>query len=307
MVEKHQQKLKFVCIPIKIWKMYNDTGDLSEFQFRLVMLIDSLCHEDSGCWASNAYLAKKMRSSVRHIISTTKELREMGLVREIGTVTIGNLKFNIKETEMSPVKIAAPTLKKQNKLSQAVIALQSKTKKSVQVNLYKLMPQPCEKDSTHELEIMPTHELEIMPTHEPQFTQSISNKELNGNRENKVAHRNGVCSDGFFDRPEKRTPEYLFAQRLDAILREHGKIILRKTNLTKWSIPFRELLKHRSEDQIDSILDWYDENIDNEWCPQKYAAKTFCEDYPKLEEARKRLAQKEQERKYREAKEQQYQ
>jgi hypothetical protein len=81
------------------------------------------------------------------------------------------------------------------------------------------------------------------------------------------------------------------ASRFYEIISRHRKL-MRRPKGAAWPLAFKELLTHRSTEQIVKVLDWYDKNIHDQFTPQKYSAETFCRDFVAVESAMQRQLQK---------------
>lgn len=82
-VPKHDvDKFAGVWIPVNIFRRFWD-GKISTREMVLLATIDSLIGM-RGCFASNAYLAKRCRVKEPEISRMISRLKKMGLIRQIG-------------------------------------------------------------------------------------------------------------------------------------------------------------------------------------------------------------------------------
>ena len=90
---------------------------------------------------------------------------------------------------------------------------------------------------------------------------------------------------GFFDIGVQREKDVsdVFAERLYDLLSEK-RLIFRRPSLKAWATEIRGFinLSGYSPDEIDSVLNWYKENVSSPYTPQAFSAKSFCEKFGRL-------------------------
>ena len=119
------------------------------------------------------------------------------------------------------------------------------------------------------------------PTHSYKNNLSNNKKNLSVARQAGNGVRNGFVSN---DEPQLETK---LASQLERILIKHRKK-MSKVNLKSWSAEFRELLKERSEDEITSALQWFDDHIGDRYTPMFRSAAKFCREFCRIEDAMER-------------------
>jgi hypothetical protein len=83
-----------------------EEGDITTTDFVLLSIIDSLVDaRGEGCWASNGYLAKRLRVRSDHIQASIRKLCEIGLLRRVGTKKFQGRLHRVLETRWSRVNI----------------------------------------------------------------------------------------------------------------------------------------------------------------------------------------------------------
>jgi len=78
-----QEHCRGAWIPIEILRL-TENGILSHTEAFLLSLINNLCSEEEGCFASNEYLAKRMNVCVRAIQKSLAKFKSLGLIRQAG-------------------------------------------------------------------------------------------------------------------------------------------------------------------------------------------------------------------------------
>ena len=77
------------------------------------------------------------------------------------------------------------------------------------------------------------------------------------------------------------------ATYLHQALIRHNKV-MRRVSISAWSREFLRLSQSVEWSRIKKVLDWYCENIGGDFIPACYSASSFCEKFPKLEDAMRR-------------------
>jgi len=80
--EKHDRKFRGVWIPAWVFNMMDDDSlDLRPRDILMYATIDSLCDDEKGCWASNKYLAERLRITEDMTSRIVSKLRRLGMVK----------------------------------------------------------------------------------------------------------------------------------------------------------------------------------------------------------------------------------
>jgi len=86
----------------------------------------------------------------------------------------------------------------------------------------------------------------------------------------------------------KNSFEYKCSIQLYNGLKSKGKIIQTKIKLKEWMRHFRELMQSRTKRRITVVLNWYLKRFRERWCPKCYCARTFKENFARIEDAMRR-------------------
>ena len=99
-------KFRGSFIPAEIFHLLED-GTINPTEFALLAVIDSLVDARGvGCWASNSYLAKRVNVHIDRLRDILQKLKKMGLVIEVGYFLMEGLKRRTLETPWSRVDIS---------------------------------------------------------------------------------------------------------------------------------------------------------------------------------------------------------
>jgi len=90
-------------------------------------------------------------------------------------------------------------------------------------------------------------------------------------------------------KPSNKSFSKSCAQRLEKTIREKRKIF-RKVDQKKWAQHFCKLRMeyHLKKSRVTSVLKWYIAHFGEEFVPVAYSAKTFCDKFFQIEDARNR-------------------
>ncbi len=92
-------------IPIEVWELA-EKDIINWSELKLLLIIDSLVRSKGiGCWASLKHFASRLNLTSKHVSTIISRLKDLKLVRQLGTVTIRNLKYNLLETTWSRIFI----------------------------------------------------------------------------------------------------------------------------------------------------------------------------------------------------------
>jgi DNA-binding Lrp family transcriptional regulator len=96
--EPNEKRRRALVMPPEIVDMIV-AGTITFNDFRIAMCVDNYVdYKGSGCWASIGHLANKLDLSQNYVGKRIRYLRELGIIKQIGTVTINNWKRNLLET-----------------------------------------------------------------------------------------------------------------------------------------------------------------------------------------------------------------
>lgn len=100
----HKPQRRYVTFPIEIWELM-ESGDINWMEMRLYDLVNSLVKsKGEGCWASNAFLSKRLGVNIRRIQVYVQRGIKKGLLRQVGWKKVENKKFRILETAWSRIQ-----------------------------------------------------------------------------------------------------------------------------------------------------------------------------------------------------------
>src|SRR6185295_17314531 len=101
--EEHQLRCR-PSFPEEILFLIED-GEVGHSEALLLMYVDHLVHTRGvGCFASNAYLAKKLNLEVRQIQNIIAKMVKIGLLARVGTINRNGKDFRLMETAWSRIK-----------------------------------------------------------------------------------------------------------------------------------------------------------------------------------------------------------
>lgn len=275
-----QPQFRGVTIPADIW-LLNIKREITDSQMKLLLIIDSLVKpKGAGCWASCEYLAGSLNLSERQIKTMMGELKEKGLLIEVGEVTIRNLKHKIRETSWSRTE----------KTDHATRLAETKT------DLEKILKCPMKVYIfTGEVDFTCRGEANRMSRGEAGFTQTNtphSSEYLN--KEKKHPRRPGSGGENgglLIGSQEQQIPAERLASHQYNRLSGVGKIASSKSCIKKWALVFVELLKIRTYDQLMVLIDCSVDNIRDRYCPKIYSPKALQQKMPQLEDYMERRKQ----------------
>lgn len=61
-----------------------------------------------------------------------------------------------------------------------------------------------------------------------------------------------------------------------------GRKVQRRVDVSKWVKPMQALVDAHTKEEVSQVLEWYTANLDKEFTPQAYSARSFKEKYPAI-------------------------
>ena len=277
-------------IPIGLWEMCFTDKKINANEMALAVYIDSLVvYKKLGCWASNETLGKKFGWTKWHVSSVIKKLKALGILRQVGWVTIHNMKLRLLETSWS--RICDPGIdelgrKEARRRLKTSIQKKSKTS-SVRVKLLPL--EELNSVSTivqnHKGTLVRNHKGTIVQNH----NQVLNTKVFNNNREynSPAGAGEGAC----FSSSQKTLEhgECQFDKDCAALLhkkiKQEGNDNSTPVSLRRWPAEFAQLRKQRKDNRREIMYylrAYVSVGYGQRYIPDIQSAKAFREKYISL-------------------------
>lgn len=98
-------------------------------------------------------------------------------------------------------------------------------------------------------------------------------------------------------KPRETSYTYRTAQRILTVLATHRGVKPSTVNLYKWAEDLRKfMIRHEiTREEIDPVLDWWEQNIDDTYTPQVFAVKSFVDKFERLRHRSRQIPQKKEE------------
>lgn len=287
-----KEQVRGVYIPIDIWRLVEEER-LSFIEFRLLLYVENRVRcKGIGCWASNARIAKDLNRSPNHVSAMVSKLKDLGLVYEVGELTLRNLKYRILETCWSRV------LPDEEDRTELEIRIEKHL-----TDEFKCHVEVCYFQEKKLLERNPTltkNRKGSLPRNRKHIIP------LSGGRKNKKKRSRSQANDGdivskvisgkptLIEQPgwEKLTANdfYRFVKKAGKLDGNHpyrnkdGKLVNSEAEVTsRWALIFGRMRHKYEPKRIKRVLVWYKENINGRLTPHAFCAKSFNNKFPAIE------------------------
>lgn len=276
---KENHKLQFRCLifPADL-VMEVEEGRMTRDEAWLAMYIDGfVIAKGEGCWASNAYLAKRMLLSTRQVKRMIRHLKEIGIVKEIGKKRIGTRDFRILETVWSRVEkeIVYKRIDDTHDTHMGDTHVPQSNKDKIDIT-------PCRSSGKSVAPLLPSHDSDV-ERNPPKKKKCVPSSE------NSLAPLAPSTDTGFFNSDNKSVStskkECAFAIKLHEALIKKNKLMRKQSSLKKWERSFSEFIRSVPAFEIikiENVLDWYCKNIGGPMIPEAYSADSFIKKYPNI-------------------------
>ena len=245
--ETHELSFRGLWMPEVIIRSFL-AEKINATEAMLLAIIDGFS-KNGKCWASNAYLAKRMNVLPRHIQKMLAHLEEIGLLEKI--IAQGGHRF-------LRTVCGVTNLNAQRKSNDTDTPTPLKT--------------PC------------TDAPASFMTGGDVIYDTLIVK----------TRDKGKISVASFDGGQKPSTESRLAELLKNGL-SAAKKLTRKVNNHQWAEEFRKFMaaSELKPKEIAALISWYVKNIDAEFMPQAFSAKSFCEKFPQIQAAKARAQKNE--------------
>lgn len=258
-VENHTPKFRGTWAPAELHQLLAD-GTIELVDFVLLQMIDSLVDaRGEGCWASNDYLAKRIKMTRDYVKKIISKLKGLGLLRQVGWKKFNGRDYRVLETAWSRVDctnaqgdcrtpVGGTTVPPWGGPQSPHILLTENTSS---------YSRPQDAD-------------DVAPP-----PKSPPNRIPSSNGNGKAHHAGNGTAVHLTDQFGREC-----ADRLSAGIREKapGELNPRR-RMASWAEEFLRLAKEVPRDEIKETLGWYYDNMGRDYVPEAYCAKTFRSKY----------------------------
>ncbi len=288
--EHHEPKFRGTWTPAEVHHLLAE-GEVTPTEFVLLTVIDSLVDSrGKGCWASNAYLAERLRKTPDHIKHLIGGLKAMGLLKQVGWKRIEGRDYRLLETAWSRVSRGAI----KTHLDKRIGGDRSPPTGGIKTP-QSLIPSELSKEERTSCRSAapPDRSCDSSQSQEPTPKQSPSNDKAapSGKKKEGTPQAAKPVPTGFLEslNGHAEDTDYQLAAQLADLLVGKKKALRHRIKLRSWAAAFRELLKEIPEDEIRDTMEQYVRLIDAPYMVQTFSAVTFCEKFRQVQSAIKRV------------------
>jgi len=256
-----KEKFRGWFIPAEVVELFQ-SGKISARETLLLATIDSLVSKDKGCFASNEYLAKKLRIEPDTISRAVTKLKRLGLVRQVGF----DGRRRILETCWSRIRIGSLGEKSQSGQEKSPTSLGEKSQSGQEKSPTSL----GEKSQSGQ---------EKSPTRVYKKVNKRVDKIKNGTKQVRPRARNGFFTGEF---------DYVMARQLKDILTgtDLGDRVRIDTLAKRVSRLRHE--KNADERRIHRMVEFLREHGRDEYTPKIYKVNDIVDKFYRIEDAMNR-------------------